>query len=113
MNKIIIIFALVVFPSIAHGGTIDEVGIADLNCTVRRVDDGLGVISDRILCRYSTYDSSGATVRRGVSRTLSNLTMDEAAKIQECVQVAWGSIYGREGFPLPTPRPTPQPTPIP
>lgn len=113
MKKIIVIFAFVVFPSIAHGGTIDEVGIADLNCIVRRVDNSLGAISDRIVCRYSTYDSSGATVRRSVSRTLSNLTMDEAVKIGECVQIAWESIYSREGFPLPTPRPTPQPTPTP
>lgn len=113
MNKIIVIFALVVFPSIAHSGTIEEVGIADLNCIVRRVDNGLGAISDRIVCRYSTYDSSGATVRRSVSRTLSNLTMEQAETIGECVQIAWESIYSREGFPLPTPRPAPEPTPIP
>ena len=113
MKTIATMVAMLLLPIAVNAATINEVGIANLNCTVRRIDDGLGAISDRIVCRYSTYDSEGATVRRSVSRTLSNLTMDEAVKIGECVQIAWDSIYGREGFPLPTPRPTPEPTPTP
>lgn len=97
--------------SASLAGTIEEAGIAGLKCEVWRVDPGAGAIEDRIRCSFSTYDAEGSTVRRSVSTTLEYLTATEIGEIQGCIATAFDSIYGREGFPVPTPRPTPGPTP--
>lgn len=106
-NLLLTIVASLLFSAMAHAATIEESGIAGLRCEVWRQDSGAGTIDDRIRCTYSTFDESGATVRRAVSTTLSFLTAAEVLEVQGCIETAFASIYSREALPVPTPRPTP------
>ena len=115
MKTLFLILALALAVP-ALGNVIEEVGISGLNCKVSRSDQGTGVIYDNILCRYSTYDSNGRTVRRGATSSLSNLSPADQAQIATCVDLAWAAVYSGQNLPLPTPKPTPDiptPTPVP
>jgi hypothetical protein len=106
----ILLFILIAEP--AFSATIEEAGLSDVQCRIRRIDNGAGLIQDNIACRFNTVSADGTVVRQGASTGLGNLSEAEGAAVKSCVEMAWQAIYSGEGFPVPTPRPPAQ-TPSP
>lgn len=110
MFKILCAFLLLLTTSIfAVAATIEESGLSDVQCRIRRFDNGAGAMQDEVLCRFNTVTESGTVVRERATTGLSDLSESDQAAIAACIDIAWSGIYAGEGFPEPTPRPTPVP----
>ena len=86
--------------SVAGANTVEEVGLASPECVIDQIPDN-GRWEWRAVCTFSTVDDSGTVIRSNVRYSLREMSNDNYATVEGCLDIAWAALYASEGFEVP------------